>query len=202
MNAKPHRTNSDFQLKHFLAGSCYTADGAWMLLYGQKIDIETKIRYAKICELRRNAKSTTAKEVLGSSNTTAAARLNAEADLHEVENEAITADLNLKAAIDELNCINKLMEELDPHRKYGHLPVLEANEACQREEWLGELKARAENYLVCQGSIPCDQLTTMRSHPDFDAILVPYIQDTIVKIQSNQEGIGMLKQNKTLLLLE
>lgn len=202
MNSKPHRTNSDFQLKHFLAGSCYTADGAWMLLYGQKLDIETKIRYAKICELRRNAKSITAKEILGSPNATPAAKLNAEADLQEVENEAITAELNLKAAIDELNCINKLMEELEPHRKYGHLPVLEANEACQREEWLGELKARAENFLVCQGSIPCDQLTTMRSHPDFDAILVPYIKDVCLQIQTNKDGIGMLKQNKTLLLSE
>lgn len=200
MNSKPHRTNSDFQLKYFLAGSCYTVDGAWTLLYGQKIDIETKIRYAKICELRRSAKLTTAKEILGSPNATPAARLNAEADLQEVANEAITADLNLKAAIDELNCINKLMEELEPHRKYSHLSVLEANEACQREEWLGELKTRAENYLVCHGAIPHDQLSTMRSHPDFETVLVPYINDTSLKIQTNKDGVGILKQNKNILL--
>jgi hypothetical protein len=202
MNSKPHRTNSDFQLKYFLAGSCYTVDGAWALMYGQKIDIESKIRYANIAELRRNAKKATAMEVLRAPSTTEAARLNAEADIQEVENEIISNEMNLKAAINELACIKKLMAELEPHRKYGHLPLLEANEACQREEWLGELKARAENYLVCQGAIPHDQLSTMRSHPDFEEVLVPYIQETVAAIQSNQKGIGMLKQNKMLLLGE
>jgi hypothetical protein len=202
MNSKPHRTNSDFQLKYFLAGSCYTVDGAWALMYGQKIDIESKIRYAKIAELRRNAKKAAAMEILRAPSTTEAARLNAEADIQEVENEIISNEMNFKAAINELECINKLMEELEPHRKYGHMSLLEANEACQREEWLGELKARAENYLVCQGAIPHDQLSTMRSHPDFETALVPYIQETVAAIQSNQKGIGMLKPNKMLLLGE
>ena len=133
---------------------------------------------------------------------TEAARLNAEADIQEVENERITSEMNLKAAIDELAYINKLMAELEPHRKYGHLPLLEANEACQREEWLEELKARAENFLVCQGAIPHDQLSTMRSHPDFETILVPHIKETVLRIQTNKDGIGMLKQNKMLLLGE
>lgn len=202
MNSKPHRTNSDFQLKYFLAGSCHTVDGAWTLLYGQKVDMETKIRFAKIAELRRNAKQALAMEVLRATNTTEAARMNAEADLQEVESEKIVADLNLKAAVDELECINKLMAELEPHRKYAHLSLFEANEACQREEWLEELKTRAENFLVCQGAIPHDQLSTMRSHPDFEAVLAPYIQETVLKIQTNKEGISMLKQNKMLLLGE
>jgi hypothetical protein len=33
MNAKPHRTNSDFQLRYFLARSCHTPDGARALMY-------------------------------------------------------------------------------------------------------------------------------------------------------------------------
>lgn len=202
MNSKPHRTNSDFQLKYFLAGSCHTVDGAWTLLYGQKIDMEGKIRFAKVAELRRNAKQLAAMEVLRSKNTTEAARLNAEADIQEVESEKIVAELNLKAAIDELACINKLMADLEPHRKYAHLSLFEANEACQREEWLEELKTRAENFLVCQGAIPHDQLSTMRSHPDFEIALVPYIKETVQRIQTNQNGIGMLKQNKNLLIGE
>jgi hypothetical protein len=128
--------------------------------------------------------------------------MNAEADIQEVESEKTVADLNLKAAVDELECINKLMAELEPHRKYAHLTLFEANEACQQEEWLEELKTRAENFLVCQGAIPHDQLSTMRSHPDFEAVLVPYIQETIAAIQTNQKGIGMLKQNKMLMLGE
>jgi len=199
MNSKPHRTNSDFQLKYFLAGSCSTVDGAWTLLYGQKIDMESKIRYAKIAELRRSAKQNAAMEILNATGATEAAKLNAEADIQEVDNERITSELNLKAAICELECIIKLMAELEPHRKYGHLPLLEANEACQREEWLGELKMRAENFLLCQGSIPHDQLSTMRSHPDFETVLVPYIKEINFKIQTNKDSIGMLKQNRMLL---
>lgn len=202
MNSKPHRTNSDFQLKYFLVGSCHTADAAWTLLYGQKIDIEGKIRFAKVAELRRDAKRLAALEILSVENTTASARMNAEADIHEVESEKIVSDLNLKAAIDELECINTLMAELDPHRKYAHLSLLEANEACQREEWLEELKTRAENFLVSQGAIPCDQLSTMRTHPDFETMLVPFIQETVLKIQTNEKGIGLLKQNKMLLIGE
>jgi hypothetical protein len=202
MNSKPHRTNSDFQLKYFLVGSCHTADAAWTLLYGQKIDIEGKIRFAKVAELRRDAKRLAALEILSSENTTDSARMNAEADIHEVESEKIVSDLNLKAAIDELECINSLMAELDPHRKYAHLSLFEANEACQREEWLEELKTRAENFLVSQGAIPCDQLSTMRTHPDFETMLVPFIQETVLKIQTNEKGIGLLKQNKMLLIGE
>jgi hypothetical protein len=202
MNSKPHRTNSDFQLKYFLVGSCHTADAAWTLLYGQKIDIEGKIRFAKVAELRRDAKRLAALEILSSENTTDSARMNAEADIHEVESEKIVSDLNLKAAIDELNCINTLMAELEPHRKYAHLSLFEANEACQREEWLEELKTRAENFLVSQGAIPCDQLSTMRTHPDFETMLVPFIQETVLKIQTNEKGIGLLKQNKMLLIGE
>lgn len=200
MNSKPHRTNSDFQLKYFLAGSCHTVDGAWSLLYGQKIDMEGKIRFAKICELRRNAKTLTAMEILRAEHSTESARLNAEADIQEAESEKILAEMNLQAAVDELKCINSLMEELAPHRKYGHLPLLEANEACQREEWLEELKTRAENFLVCQGAIPHDQLSTMRCHPDFEEALVPFINETVQKIQTNKDGIGMLKQSKNFLI--
>jgi hypothetical protein len=202
MNSKPHRTNSDFQLKYFLVGSCHTADAAWTLLYGQKIDMEGKIRFAKVAELRRDAKRLAALEILSSKSTTDSARMNAEADIHEVESEKIVSDLNLKAAIDELNCINTLMAELEPHRKYAHLSLFEANEACQREEWLEELKTRAENFLVSQGAIPCDQLSTMRTHPDFETMLVPFIQETVLKIQTNEKGIGLLKQNKMLLIGE
>jgi hypothetical protein len=200
MNSKPHRTNSDFQLKYFLAGSCSTADGAWTLMYGQKIDMEGKIRYAKIAELRRTAKYSAAIEVLKAPSTTEAARLNAEADIQEIENEKITSEMNLKAAMDELDCIIKLMVELEPHRKYSHLSLFEANEACQREEWLGELKSRIENYIMCQGSIPHDQLNTMRCHPDFETVLVPYIKDINFKIQTNKDSLSMLKQNSIALL--
>ena len=68
------------------------------------------------------------------------------------------------------------MAELEPQRKFKHLPMLEANEAAQREEWLGELKERAENFLLTTGTIPHDHFHHMRCHPDFEKEIAPHIR--------------------------
>jgi hypothetical protein len=189
MNTKPHRTNSDFQLKYFIAGSCKTPDAAWAILYEQKNDIETKVKHCEVQRLRTNAKIETAKEILSNNNITNAARMNAEADLLEVEVFQHSWEMNLKAAQNELKTINKLMEELEPLRKYKHLDFFEANEAAQEEEWLLELQERAENFLMTQGTIPHDQLHTMRCHPQFQQKLVPYIVTFQQKmIEANNTG--------------
>jgi hypothetical protein len=75
------------------------------------------------------------------------------------------------------------MAELEPFRKYAHLSILEATEASQRDEWLEELKTRAENFLVTQGTIPHDHLNTMRCHPDFKTHLVPHVSNLMVEMQ-------------------
>lgn len=182
MNSKPHRNNCDFQLKHFMAGSCNTPDGAWALLYDQKIDIAVKIEHTKAQGLRRKAKMMAAEAVLADPNSTEGQRLNAEADLLECNSVIEGWSLNLKAAENEYAYICKLMAELEPLRKYKHLPLLEANEAMQREEWLGELKTRAENFLLTAGTIPHDHLNTMRCHPDFEAQIVPHIEAITMKV--------------------
>lgn len=201
MNSKPHRTNSNFQLKHFMAGSCHTADGAWALLYDQKIDIGVKIEHAKAQGLRRQAKILMAQAVLDDPNASEAEKLNAEADLLECSSSIDAWSKNLEAAENEHAYISKLMDDLEPLRKYKHLPLLEANEAMQREEWLGELKMRAENFLLTAGTIPHDHLNTMRCHPDFEDEIVPHIEAITMKVlDSGGDRTKVLKNMQPLFL--
>ena len=185
MNSKPHRNNSGFQLRYFLAGDCKTADGAWSLMYGQKIDIESKLRHAESQRVRREAKITLAQEIIDDPETTKGAKLNAKADILEQEADVGIWELNLQAAKMELKDIETLMAELEPFRKYGHLPILESTEASQRDEWLEELKTRAENFLITQGTIPHDHLNTMRCHPDFKTHLVPHINQLMIEVHKS-----------------
>jgi hypothetical protein len=178
MIAKPHRTNSDFQIKNFLVGSCHTADGAWAVLYAEKINLEQKLKYSEATFLRREAKRIVAQRIIDDEDSDRVARLNAKADLVELDSEQPTHDLNVAAARAELATIVELMAELEPKRKYAHLPLLEANEAAQEEEWKLELMYRAENFLLTQSSIPHDHFARMREHPAFKTEILPWIDQT------------------------
>jgi len=188
VNSKPHRTNSDFQLRHFLAGSCFTADGAWMLLYGQKIDIEGKLSAARSAALRTRANRIYIASIMENPNVSEVEKLKAEADLVDLEGMQATWEMNVAGAEAELGTIVALMAELEPQRKYADLPLLEASEATQREEWLGELKRRAENFLLTCGTIPHDHFDTMRCHPDFADQIAPFIADFTKRLDTAVKG--------------
>jgi hypothetical protein len=202
MNSKPHRNNSDFQLKYFLAGSCTTPDGAWCLLYGQMIDREQVVNDIEAHTIKRQVKKLKAQKVIDSETSDAIEKLEAQAELIELKNGQYIFDMNAEAARQELATIKKLMAEIEPFRKYAHLSVLEASEASQQEEWLGELKLRAENFLMTQGSIPHDHLNTMRCHPDFKMELVPYIQNIFIQMSKNTgaDTLNLLSPVKPLFL--
>ena len=117
----------------------------------------------------------------------------AEVDQIELDGNEETNALNVQAAQDELATIEKLMDELEPLRKYAHLPLLEASEASQRDEWLGELKRRAENFLVTCGTIPHDHFDTMRLHPDFDKEIAPFIRGCAERINAAGAAMPQLK---------
>jgi hypothetical protein len=189
MDSKPHRTNSDFQLRYFMAGSCHTPDGAWMLMYGQKIIIESNLRNAEAQRLRREAKIEAAEYALTQPIPDFQRKL-AIADVLEANADLSIWENNVKAAQDELATLEKLMAELEPQRKFAHLPLLEANEATQRGEWLGELKERAENFLLTQGTIPHDHFHTMRCHPDFEQEIVPHIRAITADVKSGVDALG------------
>lgn len=192
MNSNPHRNNSDFQLRHFLAGSCFTPDGAWMLMYGQMIDREAVIKNCEAQRLRRQAKIMDAQAVIDDPNTSKTDKIRAEADIIEADSHYYTWEKNLEAAKMELATIKSIMDELEPHRKYKHLPLLEANEAAQRDEWCGEFKNRVENFLFSTGTIPEDHLRAMRNHPDFESELLPHITDTMRKLAAAQSSVELL----------
>lgn len=195
MNSNPHRNNSDFQLRHFLAGSCFTADGAWILMYSQMIDRESTIKSCEASKLRRQAKKLEAELIIKNSNSLEIDILKAKADLIDLDASEYTFNKNLEAAINELHTIKTIMSELEPFRKYSKLPLLDANEAAQRDEWLGEFKNRVENFLFSTGTIPEDHLRAMRNHPDFEESLLPHIVQTMKKIQSTQNSIELLKNH-------
>jgi len=202
VNSKPHRNNCNFQLKHFMAGSCHTPDGAWALLYDQKIDISVKVQHSKAQGLRRQAKMMTAEAVLADEASTPMQRLNAEADLLECNSVIEGWSLNHKAAENEYAYICSLMDELEPMRQFKDLPLLEANEAMQRGEWLGELKTRAENFLLTAGTIPHDHLNTMRCHPDFEAEIVPHLAAITMSIANSKGDRSKVLTNMKPLFLE
>jgi len=203
MNSKPHRTNSDFQIKYFLAGSCKTADGAWCLLYDQKISREEVLKVTDAQRIKRDIKRIKANRKLLSNDEIE--QLEGKLDLIELDASQYGFDMNTEACKQEVQYTTKLMEELEPHRKYGHLSVLEASEAIQEEEWLLELKERCENFMITQGTIPHDHFHTMRCHPQFKAELVPFITKLYTQVTqtlSIEESLQFISQTTYLPRLE
>ena len=200
MSSQPHRNNSDFQLRYFIAGGCHTADGAWNILYEQMLDIKVKICHTKAQMIRRQARKLDIDAMLEGVDLSPAAKLRAEADLLEWQSGDGLQELALAGAEKELQTIKTIMAELEPHRKYGHLPLLEATEAAQHEEWREEFKMRVENFLITQGTIPEDHLRAMRSHPDFETHVLPHIKEVSTRLENAKEKMNLL--TNTSLLLE
>jgi hypothetical protein len=173
MHAKTNRNNHDFQILHFLAGACHTADGAYALLCDLRDDRTDALKQATAAHLRERAKTLRAKRRMASDDE--AERLEGQADLAEIEGHAETLAKNLAGAQVELAFIEQCIARLQPLRRYAHLPNADAHEACQREEWRLELINRAQNFLLTSGTIPHDHLATMRQHPDFAMHILPAI---------------------------
>jgi len=163
-----------------------------MLMYGQKIDREAVIKSCEAQRIRREAKIMDAQAVINDPHVSQTDKMRAQADIIEADAHYYTWSTNLEAAKMELATIKQLMAELEPHRKYAHLPLLEANEAAQREEWLGEFKNRVENFMFSTGTIPEDHLRAMRNHPDFQSALLPHIQEVMGKLANAKSSADLL----------
>lgn len=174
MNSKNGRVNHDFQLAYFLAGSCHTPDGAYALLCDLRQDRKDALALVRSSRLREQAKRLRAEDALTSPDP--ATRLEAEADLAEMDAHAETLALNIAAAEAELATINALIDRIQPHRRFAHLPDAEAHEAAQADEWRLELMRRAENYLITLQPIPADHFNAMRMHPAFKEHIAPHIE--------------------------
>lgn len=164
-----------------------------MLMYGQMINREEVVKICEAAVIRQKAKRIEMESIINNESLPEHERLMAKADLMEMDAHKYTSEMNFEAAKMELQTIKNIMQELEPHRKYSHLPILEANEAAQREEWLGEFKNRIENYLFTTGTIPEDHLRAMRNHPDFSEHILPHIVYVMKKIESSSNRVELLE---------
>lgn len=161
-------------------------------MYGQMVDRENVINACEAQRIRREAKILDAQAVIDDPHARKTEKMRAEADIIEANAGFSTWQKNFDAAKMELATIKQIMAELEPHRKYAHLPLLEANEAAQRDEWLGEFKNRVENFLFTTGTIPEDHLRAMRNHPDFQSEILPHIKEVMVRLSNATSSIELL----------
>lgn len=171
MQYKTNRSNHDFQIAYFLAGSCHTPDAAYALMCDLREDRDNAIKMYDASKLREEAKTIRAERLMASEDE--AVRLEGQADLVEIEAMQATVQRNLAAAKAERATIDKCMALLEPLRVYAHLSLPEAHQAAQSEEWKLELIERAENFMLTTGSIPTDHFSTMRMHPEFKTGILP-----------------------------
>lgn len=192
MHSIPNKQNSRFQTAYFLAGSCHTADGAYALLCSQKESREIALGEAKANALRLKIKVLKANKLIASDIEED--QLEGQAMLLEMEAHKDSLAKCLAGAEDELAHINALIDELQPFRKFSHLPDSEAHDAAQYDEWKLELIHRAENFLLTNGHIPHDQFSTMRMHPEFASSILPAIESTKVAMNDHSQVMQLLQK--------
>lgn len=190
MLSKNNRLNSNFQIAYFLAGSCYTADGAYSLLCDLKEGREQALNAAHAGEFKIEAKIKKCNAIINDPNSKEWDVLEAKSELLEIEYNNEIQNKNIIAAEKEIEFINKCIEKLQPLRKYANLPEDEAHQAMQQEEWKLELINRAENYMLTTGSIPPDHFSTMRQHPEFKTYIAPQIAQ--MRTAMEQQTFGVL----------
>lgn len=192
-----HWRNSDFQIAHFLAGKCHTADGAYRMLMELREERVIALNGARAGELRTLARIQKAKAWWR--NLLPWMRLENQADLIEIEGTRAQVQACIVAAEHEVATIDAMIKAITPHRQFAHLPDAQAHQVCQREEWALELMNRAENMLATQG-VSWDQLATMRQHPDWETRLLPHIEE--IARRKQQDGVLMLKGQCSFVRLE
>lgn len=168
-----NRTNSDFQILYFIVGAKHTVDGAYSALLDLEEDRAHALDHAKAGAIKHIAAEKRARLKLLSDDE--CERLDAEAELFELEADGRLAAKNVIAAEQELAFIRECKARLEPHRKYAGYELHEAIQLAQRDEWCLELMRRAENFLLT-GGIPADQFGAMRLHPDFSTRILPHIE--------------------------
>lgn len=163
---------------HILAnmiGPCNTADEAYRVLH---YELEAQMNHynhakgggildaLKLKQLQNQTQDPTwetAEHARGELVQFEAARTRVEAATERAEREIVF--------------IKQVMAELEPHRKYRDLPLLDAFEACQAEEWALELVKRAKRFLLTNRTIPVDHFEAMTNHPWWDAYIMPQVSE-------------------------
>lgn len=185
MTVKFHKTNTNFQIAYFLAGACHTPDAAYFQLLELRENREMAVEALSVSRLRNKSRKAIAETHL--KGNVEANKYEAQAELLEIEQGEKRNEVLLAAAEDEIKFIDHCISVIEPLRQYKDLPLIEAHEASQREEWMFELMARAENFMLTSGTIPAGEFVTMRMHPDFKEKILPRIKQLQLTI-STEEG--------------
>jgi hypothetical protein len=174
MITKLNRNNTNFQIAYFVAGSCHTADAAYIALISQRDERKRALDQVQASKLKQQAMRIRCERKINSGDEAEA--LEGQAELIELETSIEQHLALVDAAEQELAFINLCIEKVQPLRRYSHMSDAEASEACQAEEWARELQYRAENFMLTMGTIPHDHFATMRQHPQFNSLLLPRIE--------------------------
>jgi hypothetical protein len=191
MTVKYNRNNTNFQIAHFIAGNHHTADAAYFALRNLELERQRAVDSIPIAEIKWRAARLKLENKLQSKLEYE--RIEAEAELQDLELEIKYYQPLADSARAELAFIQDCIERVQPLRKYSHLPDIEAAEMCQAEEWGLELQRRAENYLLTSGTIPHDHFNTMRLHPAFETQLLPHIEKIHTTLQLPNGAAEVLK---------
>ena len=183
-----HRKNTDFGLRYFLAGGCFTPDGAYALIYAQTEETKLRLETARASVLRQDAKIGRLKQALTNPDLTEFDRMELEADEIEYNAHREMFEINYRAVQQEYDTLNALLDELRPLCKYDTSNILELEQLAQRDEWIGEMKARAENMMLSNViGIPYDHLSAMRQHPDFKQKILPHLHKISTTIRNSMQ---------------
>lgn len=194
MIVKRNKTNNNFQLAYFIVGSCFTADAAYFALLNQRDDRVMALNNSRVSALKTQAKLLDIERRLKSTDPVVV--LEAQADKLEIElNQPLNQQL-IQACEEEIAFINLCIERVLPLRKYSNMPDNEAAEACQREEFAKEFMFRIENFIMTQGVVPANEISSMRQHPDFDNLLLPHIKHVSLTL-SQPDGVERLLPGAT-----
>jgi hypothetical protein len=187
-----HLKNTLFHVLTVMVGSRNTPDEAYRVLYFELEDRKRAYDGAMAGRKRNKAKRMRLEQEMASEPNNTAKYLELEADMDELDSGEKTMENAIAGCEHEMEFIAGVMKELLKSCKYINQDgtnLTEAFTACQREEWCLELRKRAENFLLTQGSIPTDHFEVMRAHPDFNEHIKPLIEEVRTDIGLHQLGL-------------
>jgi hypothetical protein len=191
-----HRKHSTFALKHFMAGGCYTADAAYVLLFAQLEGLRMDMATGQAGVLRNQAKRMELLSTLADIKTGIEAiyvatgeiitdpkaeieLLKTQADLIEFEAAEKMFTINFEGTKREVVELEEMLATLKPLCKFWNDDILKMEQDMCQTEWAHELAGRAENMIMANAfGIPYDHFATMRQHPEFESVILPSIAAT------------------------
>ena len=184
MSFKSYRTNTNFDILHFVGREAHTPDGKYVLYVAQRNVLKENYKRFLIAQKRKELKIADLKRTieLGAYAVGGAGRISdMSLEIEELEASDENDRLNIEGARAEMEFYDKIIAHLEPMCKYVHLGLIEQQEAVQEEEWLIEFVERARNYIQSVGHIPADQLSAMKAHPRFKEAILPELKALMAK---------------------